>query len=446
MNNTPNNPNRRPAQGTARPTQGTARPAGARPAQGAKPAGARPAQGATRPAGARPAQGTKPAQSAKPAGTRPPQNGGKKKKGKIGKDGILAIIMLFLVVVLAAIIIICCVKAIADTVGGNNTTDPSQTTSGTTASTLKTDPVYATPNEGDWNYGFVIKTVANTAVNTPYNSNTNTSKPYYNNLLLANNQNAYTFPNSESHLAEMYGQDGHGTSHGSVYVLNAGMVFNDGTQVQLKVDKSIIKQLTTMLKDMKAACSSLSNFSERRLLISAGYRTVEYQQERYDDEGHLGTIALPGHSEHHTGLAIDIKIQQKNSSGYATEDFNVEEQDWINANCAKYGFILRYSADKEELTGIKEESWHFRYVGVAHATYMANNNICLEEYINLLREEYHYGKAPLKVETDSEEYTIYYIPASVEKTETNVYVPATGHYEISGNNVDGFIVTIIKEK
>lgn len=422
MNNTPNNPNRRPAQGTARPTQGTARPAGARPAQGAKPAGARPAQGAARPAGARPAQGTKPAQSAKPAGTRPPQNGGKKKKGKIGKDGILAIIMLFLVVVLAAIIIICCVKAIADTVGSNNTTDPSQTTSGTTASTVKTDPVYATPNEGAWNYGFVSKDVMNSAVNEG-------------DLIVVNNDYEYKFPTSIN-LVEMWGKPGFGTN----YTLGNGMTYPNGATKSLELSKHIVTPITTMLADMKAANSTLTD--TRRLMILSGYRTLEKQQALYDAETVEGLTAKPGHSEHHTGLTFDIRISVKNQN--EIEYLNATEQAWIVQNCAKYGFILRYTDGKKDITGILNEDWHFRYVGVAHASYMVENNLCLEEYIALLRKDYDYGKAPLQYSANGKDYTIYYIPASVEKDITTLYVPESG-YEISGNNVDGFIVTITKD-
>ena len=87
----------------------------------------------------------------------------------------------------------------------------------------------------------------------------------------------------------------------------------------------------------------------------------------------------PGHSEHSTGLAFDIV-----SLGYqildAKQEFTPETQ-WLNENCAKYGFILRYPKGKEEITKISFESWHYRYVGVEAATYIMENGLCLEEYL-----------------------------------------------------------------
>ena len=59
--------------------------------------------------------------------------------------------------------------------------------------------------------------------------------------------------------------------------------------------------------------------------------------------------------------------------------------EWINKNCYKYGFVVRYTEEKQRLTKIQDEPWHFRYVGIPHAYYMTTNNLCLEEYIDLVR-------------------------------------------------------------
>ena len=87
----------------------------------------------------------------------------------------------------------------------------------------------------------------------------------------------------------------------------------------------------------------------------------------------------PGHSEHSTGLAFDIV-----SMGYqmldAGQHYTAETQ-WLHENCAKYGFILRYPKGKEEITEINYESWHYRYVGVEAATYIMEQGITLEEYL-----------------------------------------------------------------
>ena len=91
----------------------------------------------------------------------------------------------------------------------------------------------------------------------------------------------------------------------------------------------------------------------------------------------------PGHSEHSTGLAFDIV-----SMGYqmldAGQHYTAETQ-WLHENCAKYGFILRYPKGKEEITEINYESWHYRYVGVEAATYIMEQGIALEEYLELYK-------------------------------------------------------------
>lgn len=87
----------------------------------------------------------------------------------------------------------------------------------------------------------------------------------------------------------------------------------------------------------------------------------------------------PGHSEHSTGLAFDIV-----SLGYQILDAKQEftpETKWLHENCAKYGFILRYPKDKEDITKISFESWHYRYVGVEAATYIMEHGLTLEEYL-----------------------------------------------------------------
>ena len=330
--------------------------------------------------------------------------------------------MLVLVVILAAIIIICCVKAIADTLGNGGTTGGTGGTSGnTTQATVLTDPVYTTPVAGSWNEGYITTNRANTAI-------------HEGNIILVNNDYAYTFP-ATLKLQEMWGQEGYGT----VYALGNGMTYPNGTVKSLELSKNIVSSITTMLKDMKDANPTLTD--TRRLMILSGYRTYEKQQDLYANDSDSGLTAKPGHSEHHTGLTFDIRINVKGQS--EIEYLNATEQAWITANCAKYGFILRYTEDNKDITQIGGEDWHFRYVGVAHATYMAEHDLCLEEYIAFLREKHTYGaNDPLEYSAEGTNYTIYYFPASVERDNTDIYVPASGHYEISGDNASGFIVTV----
>jgi hypothetical protein len=91
-------------------------------------------------------------------------------------------------------------------------------------------------------------------------------------------------------------------------------------------------------------------------------------------------VASPGYSEHHTGLAVDVGIfYPDGSQGSFSESQNAV---WMRNNCQHFGFVRRYAEDKTAITGISNEAWHFRYVGMPHAFYMTAHNLCLEEYID----------------------------------------------------------------
>lgn len=94
-------------------------------------------------------------------------------------------------------------------------------------------------------------------------------------------------------------------------------------------------------------------------------------------------IALTGASEHHTGLAVDIV--GKNHQSLDESQADTKEAKWLAEHAAEYGFILRYPKDKEDITMISFESWHYRYVGKEAAEYMKEKNLCLEEFIELVQ-------------------------------------------------------------
>ena len=118
--------------------------------------------------------------------------------------------------------------------------------------------------------------------------------------------------------------------------------------------------------------------------INSAYRSYEEQEKLYNDYLKLygksyvnKYVAVPGCSEHQTGLAIDLESLDcdifKNSKEYS----------WIKNNAYKYGFILRYQEGKENITGYNSEEWHIRYVGRKAAEYIYKNNITFEEYYDL---------------------------------------------------------------
>ncbi len=114
--------------------------------------------------------------------------------------------------------------------------------------------------------------------------------------------------------------------------------------------------------------------------IFSAYRTYEKQEYLYYNvcKENDSYSAKPGHSEHQTGLAIDISTRDWGLiEGFAT----TQEYKWLKENAYKYGFIERYPKDKEKITLYSYEPWHYRYVGINLSTYIYNHNLTLEEYI-----------------------------------------------------------------
>ena len=129
--------------------------------------------------------------------------------------------------------------------------------------------------------------------------------------------------------------------------------------------------------------------------VSSAYRTVSYQQQLFDqqvneflDQGFSQenavsatrlTVADPGSSEHHLGSSFDITVPGVSFKGTA-------QAQWLAEHCWEWGFILRYTEEKESITGFLAEPWHFRYVGVEHSIPMRDSGLCLEEYLELYGE------------------------------------------------------------
>ena len=204
--------------------------------------------------------------------------------------------------------------------------------------------------------------------------------------------------------------------------------------------RQVYEPMAQMIQDFS------DQYNNDRLIIYGSYRTKEFQQQLYDDDvaqsedGKSTKVAKAGFSEHESGLAFDF-TEADNYDYDGTGDYA-----WINANCYKYGFIVRYTKSKEKITKIQDEPWHFRYVGIPHAYYMDSNDLCLEEYIDLIRKHPYDGEH-LEFKDDKDtEYEVYFVASDDGAEKTTVPVPNGVRYEISGNNVDGFIVTVYKNQ
>lgn len=174
----------------------------------------------------------------------------------------------------------------------------------------------------------------------------------------------------------------------------------------------------------------------------SGWRSLGEQRQIWADtwyrEGEGFTrkyVALPRCSEHQTGLAIDL-AQTAEHIDFIRPHFPDDGAcGRFRRLAAEHGFVQRYRREKESVTGIAEEPWHFRYVGIPHARLMEDNDLCLEEYAGFLRE------GPKRcVLSNGRKVTVSYLPCPGKQAE--LVVPDNACLQISGHNDGAFIVTL----
>lgn len=225
-----------------------------------------------------------------------------------------------------------------------------------------------------------------------------------------------------------------------VSVLEEGSQKYKVSDFEVKVNSSVMPSLDDMLSDFYDLTGN------RNTMVVSGYRSKDLQTELYEEDkeskGDYYTgddmVAVPGYSEHQTGYCVDFSTMD--SDGIMGDFDNEGEYSWVLENCAKYGFILRYPEDKVAVTEIGYETWHYRYVGTPHSLYIMQNNLCLEEYIELLKN--HPIEEPLYItDLSLTNWMVYYTPAESGDT-TSVEVPKENDYQISGNNAGGFVVAV----
>jgi LAS superfamily LD-carboxypeptidase LdcB len=166
------------------------------------------------------------------------------------------------------------------------------------------------------------------------------------------------------------------------------------------LDKKLVKIKYKKTRGVRTAAEALNTMLEaakedkiKNWQVSAGYRTWEEQvkmlnakishyRKRNKDwnsakarRAALKSVAEPGCSEHHLGLAFDLNVPGAKTFS------STKQYKWLKEHCWDFGFIIRYTKEKQEITGFNPEAWHIRYVGVEHAQYMKEHDLCLEEYI-----------------------------------------------------------------
>ena len=230
-------------------------------------------------------------------------------------------------------------------------------------------------------------------------------------LILVNSSNRYVFPEYDNNLISIFDNMSKPSQSSIIY----SPIYST-----LKMNSEAFAALDEMMIENYEVTGDV-------IRIADAYRTLEEQE---------GKDLLPGYSDHHTGYCIAIRYY---------DGTPIEQNHWIYQNAHKYGFVVRYPEGKGNITGVTNYTFCLRYVGVAHATYMYQNNLCLEEYLDLLKNSYSSAATRLTISAaDGFDYDVYYVAAS-DSEVTTIDVPTSDFaYTVSGDNRGGFIVTVKK--
>ncbi len=241
---------------------------------------------------------------------------------------------------------------------------------------------------------------------------------YQGNLVIVNADHEYKFPEDNANLVKVIDVKNHNYSI---------------SEDQMKLEEEVVVHIN----DMMTAFLEAEDREDSNIWVVEAFRDYESQNNKY-----YGGISVfqAGHSEYHTGKTFDLAVFKEDENSYY---FSPEgEYEWFRTNAAKFGFITRFPEGKDEITGEKSRARTYRYVGVPHAEYMLENDLCFEEYIELMKD--HTKDNPIEFTDDSHEYMIYYSEAG-DSVKSAVPVPTGYEYTVSGNNDDGFIVTVIRK-
>lgn len=217
-----------------------------------------------------------------------------------------------------------------------------------------------------------------------------------------------------------------------------------GAKYKLQTTKITVRRDTydafvALMKTANAANAKTAN-----VLVSEGYRTAAKQQDVFVANDGINALK-PNHSDFQTGYSVHLKYYDTYTYSLAGDKNNadVAAAGTVIVNLADdFGFIRRYPEGKEAYTGVVGTSlpYLFRYVGVPHARVMTEGDYSLEEYIDGIKN--YKESNPLRIEDSGYVYHVFYVPSAGDNKDTTFNVPKNHDYTWSGNNVDGFIVTV----
>ncbi len=338
-----------------------------------------------------------------PAENRRTQGGSHAVKRRVRLDRIAVVVvpLLLIVILIGALCFYSCDRQSQDEEAATvTTTDVAQTSTAQAQESTATDATESDASSQETSGDSTQITLNADAVGTG-------------NLIVINAAHAYTFSEDDSQLQYVYEQrnDSYGVS-----------------DLEVQLEAETLSQLNAMMADFESETGYSS------LQVFSGYRTKEDKDSRYEN----GTSTFQGgYSDYHSGRTLNLKI----NFGDGTSDYYDAEKypdySWIAEHAAEYGFVVRYPAEKESITGEESRTYTFRYVGVPHAMYMTEHDLCLEEYVDLLQS--FTVEDPLVITAEDTEYKVFYVPADGEDS-VDVTI-ASENYTVSGDNMDGFIVT-----
>lgn len=237
-------------------------------------------------------------------------------------------------------------------------------------------------------------------------------------LVLVNSSHKYVFPATTASLVDIR----------SSRNKNANGDHSYGCDYDKLMNADALKAFNSMMDAFYTATGNGYG------LVTAAYRSAEEQDA-------LGLETKGGYSDHHTGCLVTLKFYMDGIMYSINDSKFAEDYAWLAEHAADYGFVVRYPDNKVSVTGVSGYSNAYRYVGMAHAAYMKANNLCLEEYIELLKSHTLADQHLSATDSNGIRYEIYRIPVSSAE-QTSVQVPEGKQYTISGDNDDGLIVAV----
>lgn len=257
------------------------------------------------------------------------------------------------------------------------------------------------------------------------------------NLLYISKDSLYTLPTDFSNMINVYNAQ-RNDEYAAATAINGKITYSlSRADIALEINtfNSFNQMIIDYCNESVDLLSANSDSASNLIIAWGGYlpETI-HEYEGYD----LPTL---GYDYYDHILGTTLVLKRYSDSARITEDILKNDFSWIYQNAYKYGFILLFPNACAEHTKFDSKTrLHLRYVGAEHATYIYENQICFQEYLALLRDQHNSLDKALTVESNGSTYLVYYIKET--GNPTSIPVPKNSEYTISGDNMNGFIVSV----